>query len=59
MQAKHVTQTIKKLRISFGLIYDHPDDDIMHLIGRLRYMKRLAESRERAEAAAESDKPLG
>ncbi|HEY7094800.1 MAG TPA: hypothetical protein VH393_16580 [Ktedonobacterales bacterium] len=56
-QAKHVRQTLKKLRICFGLVYDHPDDDITQLTGRLRYMKLLAERRERAEAATESDKP--
>jgi hypothetical protein len=58
-QAKHVAQTMKKLRISFGLTFDHPDDEITQLIGRLRYMKLLAERRERAEAAAENDKPPG
>ncbi|HEY7092244.1 MAG TPA: hypothetical protein VH393_03640 [Ktedonobacterales bacterium] len=56
-QAKHVTHTMKKLRISYGLSFDHPDDDITQLMGRLRYMKLLAERRERAETAAENDKP--
>jgi hypothetical protein len=56
-QARHVAQTMKKLHISFGLSFSHPDDDITQLIGRLRYMKLLAERRERAEAVAANDKP--
>ncbi|HEY7341916.1 MAG TPA: hypothetical protein VH591_13625 [Ktedonobacterales bacterium] len=56
-QAKHVTQMMKMLHTSFGLSFHHPDDDITHLIGRLRYMKLLAERRERAEAVAANDKP--
>lgn len=48
-EAKQVKQTMKKQRVSFGLSYDHADDDIAQLIGKMRYMKLLAERREAAE----------
>ena len=49
-----VKQTMKKQRVSFGLAYDHPDDEIAQLIGKLRYTKRLAERREQAEEQSHS-----
>lgn len=50
MQAVHVRQAMKKQRISFGLSFDHTDDDITQLIGKLRYIKLLAVRREAAKA---------
>jgi hypothetical protein len=55
-QAAHVSQTMRKQRISFGLDYNHVDDDIAHVTSKLRYLKRLAERREQAKAA-ERDNP--
>jgi hypothetical protein len=55
--AELVSQTMRKHRVHFGLAFDHPDSDIEQQIGKLRYMKRLAERRETAEAATERDKP--
>ena len=52
--AKLVKQTMKKQRVSFGLAYDHADDEINQLIGKLRYTKRLAERREQAEEQSHS-----
>jgi len=52
-RAEIVTRTMKKLGVHFGLEYDQPDGDIKHLIGRLRYMQRLAQRRESAEAETE------
>jgi hypothetical protein len=52
-RAETVLRTMKQQRIHFGLEYDHPDSDIQHLIGRLRYMQRLAVRREAAEEATE------
>jgi len=46
--AKHVTQSMRQQRISFGLLYSFPDDDIGQLIDKLRYIKFLAERRERS-----------
>jgi hypothetical protein len=40
-----------------GLYYSHTDDDIAQLASKLRYLKQLAERRERAEEATERDKP--
>ena len=47
-QAKHVTQTMRKLGVQFGRASGEEDQDIMQLISRLRYMKRLAERREQS-----------
>ena len=44
--ARHVTQTMRQRRVSFGLLYSFPDDDIGQLIDKLRYIKSLAERRE-------------
>lgn len=50
-QAALVTKAMSKQHISFGLDYGHMDDDIAHIIGKLRFLKRLAERREQAEEA--------
>ena len=34
----------------YGPLSNHPHDDLAHLMGKLRYMKLLAERRERTEA---------
>jgi hypothetical protein len=44
--AKQVTQAMRHQRVSFGLLYSFPDDDIAQLIDKLRYIKFLAEHRE-------------
>jgi hypothetical protein len=46
-------RTAKDKHLSFGLEYNHVDDDIKQLISRMRYMKTLAERR---EASAESNR---
>jgi hypothetical protein len=56
-RAEIAMRTMRKQRVHFGLEYDHPDSDIKQQIGRLRYMQRLAERREAAQAATERDKP--
>src|SRR5690348_12661556 len=56
--AGHVTQAMRQQRAFFGLLYSFPDDDIAQLIDKLRYIKFLAEQRERAGGiAARSPKP--
>jgi hypothetical protein len=52
-RAEIAMRTMKKQHVHFGLEYDHPDSDIKHLIGRLRYMQRVAQRREAADAATE------
>jgi hypothetical protein len=52
-QAALVSHTMRKQRASFGLDYSHMDDDIAQVTSKLRYLKRLAERRESAEAATE------
>jgi hypothetical protein len=47
-EAKVAKQTMRKQRVSLGLTCDQPDDDIAQLMGRARYMKRLAAHREQA-----------
>jgi hypothetical protein len=42
-QSKRMLMTAKEQHLSFGLTYNYVDDDIAQLIGRLRYMLRLAE----------------
>jgi hypothetical protein len=44
--AAHVTRTLRKQRLYFGLEYSHFDDDIAQLLNKLRYMTFLAERRE-------------
>ena len=52
-QALLVTQTMRKQRLTFGLDYNHADDEIAQLTSKMRFLKQLAERRESAEAAAE------
>ena len=52
-QAALVSRTLRKQRVSFGLDYNYVDDDIAHVTSKLRYLKRLAERRESAEAVTE------
>lgn len=58
-QAVHVKQAMKKRRISFGLSYDHSDDDIAQMIGKLRYIKLMAVRREAAEAQSKANGASG
>jgi hypothetical protein len=50
-QATLLTKAMSKQHISFGLDYSHVDDDIAHVTSKLRFLKQLAERRERAEEA--------
>lgn len=52
-QAVVVTQTMRKQRLTFGLDYNHADDDIAQLTSKMRFLKQLAERRESAEAVVE------
>jgi hypothetical protein len=52
-KAQRMLRTAKDKYLSFGLEYNHVDDDIKQLISRMRYMKTLAERR---EASAESNR---
>jgi hypothetical protein len=54
-QAEILTQTLRAQRVHVGLDYDHPEHDIKQLIGKLRYMQRVAEHREGADAATRRD----
>jgi hypothetical protein len=54
-KAREVSQAMKKRRVSFGLEYGHIEDDITHIIGKMRYLKQLAERREKIEAQAALD----
>ena len=42
-QAKEVLETARAEGLSFGLDYNHLDADIAYLLGRLRYMERIAQ----------------
>jgi hypothetical protein len=42
-KATRLLQTARAHDLSFGLAYNHVDDDIAQLIGRLRYMLFLAQ----------------
>jgi hypothetical protein len=42
-QAKRLLQTAREHQLSFGLTYNYIDDDIAQLIGRLRYMRLMAQ----------------
>lgn len=53
MRAEIAMRTMKKQRVRFDLDYDHLESDIKHLIDKLRYMQRVAERREIAEAETE------
>ena len=50
-QATGVTETMKQQGIDFGLGLSHLDDDLLHLISRLRYLQLLAERMEQAGAS--------
>lgn len=52
-KAQRMLRTAKDKHLSFGLEYNHVDDDIKQLISRMRYMKSLAERR---ESSAESNR---
>jgi hypothetical protein len=41
-QAKEMLRAARAQGLSFGLHYNHIDDDIAQLIGRLRYMEIIA-----------------
>ncbi len=41
-QAKTLLQTTRASGLSFGLDYNYVDDDIAHILGRLRYMQLVA-----------------
>jgi len=41
-RAKLLLQTAREEGLWFGLDYNYLDDDIAHLLGRLRYMRRVA-----------------
>jgi hypothetical protein len=45
-QAAQMKQTMRAKHLSFGLEYNHLDDDIAQIINRLRYLKPLAERRQ-------------
>ncbi|HEX3272530.1 MAG TPA: hypothetical protein VHR15_17935 [Ktedonobacterales bacterium] len=45
-KAQRMLRTAKDKHLSFGLEYNHVDDDIKQLVSRMRYMKSLAERRE-------------
>jgi hypothetical protein len=47
-KAQRMLRTAKDKHLSFGLEYNHVDDDIKQIISRMRYMKTLAERRESA-----------
>ena len=42
-QSKELLEESRAQGLSFGLDYNHLDDDIAHLLGRLRYMERMAQ----------------
>ena len=42
-QARLMLQAAREQRLSFGLSYNHIDDDIAQTLGRLRYMLQVAE----------------
>jgi hypothetical protein len=52
-QAEIAMRTMRQQRVHFGLEYDYPDSDIKQLVSKLRYMQRIAQRREAAEAETE------
>jgi hypothetical protein len=52
-QAKRLLQTARAQHVSFGLEYNYVDEDIARVIGRLRYMQRLAEHQDEQYQADE------
>ena len=53
--ARQVAKTMKKQRVSFGHDYGHMEDDIAHIIGKIRYINLMAERKEQIEEAAMND----
>jgi hypothetical protein len=51
-QAQRLLQTARACHHSFGLDYNHLDDDIAHLLGRLRYMRLMSTRWEEQETRA-------
>ena len=49
-KSKQVSQTMGKQRVSFGLDYSHMEDEIAHITGKMRYLLRLAQRKERIDA---------
>jgi len=56
-KARQTSQTMKKQRVSFGLEYGHMEDDIAHIIGKMRYMLRLAQRKEQIDAQTANHQP--
>jgi hypothetical protein len=50
--ARQVAQTMKKQRVTFGHDSGHMEDDIAHIIGKIRYINLLAERKEQIEVEA-------
>lgn len=48
-QAAETLQAARTHGLSFGLDYNHLDDDIAQLVGRLRYMELIALRRQSAQ----------
>jgi hypothetical protein len=48
-QAKELMETARAQGLSFGLDYNHLDSDIAYLLGRLRYMERIAQRHHAAQ----------
>jgi hypothetical protein len=42
-QVKRLLKTTRERKIFFGMTYDYVDEDIAHVIGRLRYMQHVVE----------------
>jgi hypothetical protein len=42
-QAQDIKQAMREQRVSFGLAFNHFDDDIAQLLKRLQYMTLLAQ----------------
>ena len=56
-QAAKVKRRLREQRISFGLDLNHVDDDIAHLVARVKHLKHLAERREEADRDGEREVP--
>jgi hypothetical protein len=56
-EAKQVLQTARAGRRSFGLSYNYLDEDVAHLIGRVRYMQLMARRWEEPPAAPSHQPP--
>jgi hypothetical protein len=48
-QAKEFFVAARAQRLSFGLDYNHLDDDVARLLGRLRYMELIAQRHQDAQ----------